>query len=408
MDKFSNHIKNILHGFFLAIGTTIAEPSTILPLIVNYFGGSSVLVGFFAALLRGGAIIVQMFAAFQAQSYTLMLPYLRRVFLVRFLAWFFIGVAIILLGEEHPGITLVCLGFGLFVFSFSAGFGAIYFKDIMAKIFTHKFRAKTMAYRQFFTAFGGIISGSLAGMILEIYEPPLSFGYLFIISSFLMGFGYLAMGSVDEPVKQNVSKREKTFGSFLKNSIALLKSDKDLQVQITTFLFAYAYLISLPFIILDAKESIHLTGTAVGILITAQMVGAMVSNFLWGKLSSSGHNRLTANIALLLHICAILLALSATSLNAYIAIFFLVGAATDGNRIASGNLILIVAPEQKRPVYVALQMNIISLGMFFSILGGFILHVSNYTALYILTILILLFAFFMSLKLRDEKSSHLL
>jgi MFS family permease len=408
MDKFSNHIRNILHGFFLAIGTTIAEPSTILPLIVNYFGGSSILVGLFAALLRGGAIIVQMFAAFKAQSYPLMRPYLRRVFLARFLAWFFIGVAIISFGKSSPNLTLFCIGAGLFIFSFSAGFGAIYFKDIMAKIFTHKFRGKTMAYRQFFTAFGGLISGTVAAIILEAYEPPLSFGYLFIISSFLMGFGYLAMGSVDEPVKQNVSKREKTFGSFLKNSIALLKSDKDLQVQITTFLFAYAYLISLPFIILDAKESIHLTGTAVGILITAQMVGAMVSNFLWGKLSSSGHNRLTANIALLLHICAILLALSATSLNAYIAIFFLVGAATDGNRIASGNLILIVAPEQKRPVYVALQMNIISLGMFFSILGGFILHVSNYTALYILTILILLFAFFMSLKLRDEKSSHLL
>ena len=47
MDKFSNHIRNILHGFFLSIGTTIAEPSTILPLIINYFGGSSLLVGFF-------------------------------------------------------------------------------------------------------------------------------------------------------------------------------------------------------------------------------------------------------------------------------------------------------------------------------------------------------------------------
>jgi MFS family permease len=402
MDKFSNHIRNILHGFFLAIGTTIAEPSTILPLIVNYFGGSSVLVGFFAALLRGGAIIVQMFAAFQAQSYTLMLPYLRRVFLVRFLAWFFIGVAIILLGEEHPGITLVCLGFGLFVFSFSAGFGAIYFKDIMAKIFTHKFRAKTMAYRQFFTAFGGIISGSLAGMILEIYEPPLSFGYLFIISSFLMGFGYLAFGSVDEPEKEKVSQREKRFSTFLKNSIQMLKDDRDLQIQITTFLFAYSYLISLPFIILDAQERIDLNGTAIGMLITSQMVGAMLSNLVWGRLMSKGYYRLSTNIALLLHVSAVIIAFNAGSVYEYIAIFFIVGAATDGNRIASGNLILIVAPPEKRPVYVALQMKIISLGMFFSIFGGFILHVSSYNVLYTITLLILMFAFFVSLKLKDE------
>ncbi len=402
MDKFSNHIRNIFHGFFLSIGTTIAEPSTILPLIVNYFGGSSILVGLFAALLRGGAIIVQMFAAFKAQSYPLMLPYLRRVFLVRFIAWFSIGVAIIIFGETRPSLTLFFIGLGLFVFSFSAGFGAIYFKDIIGKIFTHKFRGKTMAYRQFFTAFGGLISGTFAAIILEMYEPPFSFGYLFIISAFLMGFGYLAMGGVDEPVKEKVAVRESSFKIFLKNSMQLLKSDKNLQIQITTFLFAYAYLIALPFIILDAQASINLTGTAVGILITSQMVGAMLSNFLWGKLSSNGHNRLTANIALLIHIVAVVLAFNASTLNEYIAIFFLVGAATDGNRIASGNLILIAAPPEKRPVYVALQMNIISIGMFFSILGGLILHVSSYEVLYSITLLMLFFAFYMSLKLKDE------
>ncbi len=402
MDKFSNHIKNILHGFFLAIGTTIAEPSTILPLIVNYFGGSSLLVGFFAALLRGGAIIVQMFAAFQAQTYTRMLPYLRRVFLVRFLAWFFIGVSIMIFGKDSPNITLFSIGLGLFIFSFSAGFGAIYFKDIVAKIFTHKFRGKTMAYRQFFTAFGGLISGSFAAVILEVYEPPYSFAYLFIISSFLMGLGYLAFASVDEPPKEKVTQREKKFTTFLKNSIATLKADKDLQVQVTTFLFAYSYLIALPFIILDAQDKINLSGTAIGILITSQMVGAMLSNFLWGRLTSKGYYRLSANIALLLHVSAILIAFNASTLHEYIAIFFIVGAATDGNRIASGNLILIIAPPEKRPVYVALQMNIISLGMFFSILGGLILHVSNYTALYIVTLIMLLFAFYISLKLKDE------
>lgn len=402
MDKFSNHIKNILHGFFLAIGTTIAEPSTILPLMVNFFGGSPILVGFFAALLRGGAIIVQLFAAFQAQSYPYMLNYLRRVFLMRFVAWFFIGVAIIVFGGNHPTITLVCIGLGLFVFSFSAGFGAIYFKEIVAKIFSHKFRGKTMAYRQFFTALGALISGTLAGMVLEQYEPPYSFGYLFIISSVLMGLGYLAFGSVDEPVKEKTAKRISSFKAFLQNSFEILREDKQLQVQVVTFLLAYGYLIALPFIILDAQEKINLTGTAVGILITAQMVGAMLSNFLWGKLSGNGLNKRTANIALLFHILAVLLAFEASGLMTYMVIFFLVGAGTDGNRIASGNLILALAPEEKRPVYVALQINIVSFGMFFSILGGVVLHFGSYLFLYALTLVLLVAAFALSLKLKDN------
>ncbi len=402
MDKFSSHVKNILHGFFLAIGTTIAEPSTILPLIVNYFGGSSMLVGLFASLLRGGAVVVQLFAAFHAQSYKLMMPYLRRIFFVRFLSWFLIGIAIIFFGENYPNITLFSIGLGLFIFSFSAGFAAIYFREIMAKIFTHKFRGKTMAYRQFFSAVGGLLSGALAAWILESFEAPQSYGYLFVISSFIMAFGYISFALVDEPIKEEVSKRESSFGKFLKNSYAILRADKNFQIQVSTFLLAYGYLIALPFIILDAQQKIDLDGVAIGWLITTQMVGAMLSNFLWGALSGRGKNILTAKVAILSQIIAIILAFSASSLYEYMLIFFLVGASMDGNRIASSNLILKLAPADKRPVYIAIQMNIVSLGMFFSILGGVVLHFFSYTVLYSLSIAVLFLALLLSLKLQES------
>lgn len=402
MDKFSSHVKNILHGFFLAIGTTIAEPSTILPLIVNYFGGSSMLVGLFASLLRGGAVVVQLFAAFHAQSYKLMMPYLCRIFFVRFFSWFFIGIAIIFFGENYPNVTLFSIGLGLFIFSFSAGFAAIYFREIMAKIFTHKFRGKTMAYRQFFSAVGGLLSGALAAWILESFEAPQSYGYLFVISSFIMALGYISFSLVDEPIKEEISKKESSFGKFLQNSYTILKADKNFQIQVSTFLLAYGYLIALPFIILDAQQKIDLDGVAIGWLITTQMVGAMLSNFLWGTLSGRGKNVLTAQLAIFSQIFAITLAFSASSLYEYMLIFFLVGASMDGNRIASSNLILKIAPADKRPVYIALQMNIVSLGMFFSILGGVVLHFFNYTTLYSLSVVILLAALLLSLKLRES------
>lgn len=403
MDKFSNHIKNILHGFFLAIGTTIAEPSTILPLIVNYFGGGSMLVGFFAALLRGGAVIVQLFAAFHAQSYQLMMPYLRKVFFIRFLSWFLIGVAIFVFGESYPKVTLFFIGFGLFIFSFSAGFAAIYFREIMGKVFSHKFRGKTMAYRQFFSGAGGLLSGALAAWILESFEAPQSYAYLFIISSFIMGLGYLSFALVDEPIKESVSKRESSFKKFLHNSWLLLRDDKNLQFQIATFFLAYGYLMALPFIILDAKEKIDLDGVAIGSLITIQMVGAMLSNILWGRLSGGGRDILSAKFAIFLQIIALFIAMNASSLLQYSIVFFLIGASMDGTRIASSNLILKIAPVQKRPVYIALQMNIVSLGMFFSIFGGVILNYLNYATLYISTISVLFAALFFAFKLRDSE-----
>ena len=234
-DKKSNHIRNILHGFFLTLGVTIAEPQTILPLMISHFGGGSILIGFFSSLLRGGAILVQLYAAFHAQSYPKMMPYFRKVLITRFLAWFFIGVAILTVGNNHPTLTLFLIGIGLFIFSFSAGFGAIYFKEITAKIFSHKFRGKTMSVRQFFSGLAAIISGSIVGYILVHFQAPLSYGILFIASAFIMGLGYISIGTIDEPIKTNVSKKEKSFKLFVKNAMKLLKSDKQLQTQDTTF-----------------------------------------------------------------------------------------------------------------------------------------------------------------------------
>ena len=222
-----------------------------------------------------------------------------------------------------------------------------------------------------------------------------------MLSSFIMALGYIAFATIDEPKKEDIPLKEKSFKKFLKNSWIILEKDKDLQIQLSTFLFAYGYLLALPFIILHAKETIHLSGVAIGTLITTQMTGAMLSNFLWGSLSGRGYNKLTSIISILLHICAISLAFFSTNIYSYMVIFFLIGAATDGNRIASGNLILILAPPKLRPTYVALQVNIVSFGIFFSVLGGAILHFSNYTVLYSLTIAILLVALIFSFKLKD-------
>ncbi len=401
IDRFSSHIKNILHGFFLAVATTIAEPSTVLPLIVHHFSSSNILVGIFASLLRGGAIVVQLYAAFSAQTYKVVMPYLKRVFLARFLSWFGIGAAIYLFGENYPTLTLVLIAVGLFIFSFSAGFGAIYFKEILAKVFSHKFRGITMGYRQFFAGFGAILSGAATGYILQHFQAPQSYAYLFMISAILMGFGLVAFSTIEEPIKENVSKKEKSFKEFLKKSFNYIKVDKALKYQIITILLSYGYLFAIPFVILEAKEKIDLSGYFVGTLISVQMSGAMISNLLWGKLSSIRRNKIIVIISFIVLIIAFLLAAIFKEKIVYMVIFFLFGMASDGFRLAANNLILIIAPEEKRPIYVALQANITSLGLFFSIPGGFVLRYFGYDILYIVTLLILSIGLLFSFRLRE-------
>jgi len=395
IDDPKNNYKNITHAFFLALAITIAEPSTILPLMVHHFSDSMVIVGIFASLLRGGAIMIQLYAAFHAQAYKRVLPYLGKVFFFRWISWFSIGLSIFLIGDSNKTLTLFFIGLGLFFFSFTAGFGAIYFKELQAKLFSKKYRGTTMANRQVAGSIASIVSGGVAGYVLNHYEAPLNYAYLFMVSSLFMVIGFAVFVTIEEPEKENVSLKEKHFKTFIQNAVLLLKKDKRLQQQIFAIFLSYSYFLSMPFVILNANNTFTLTGWMLGGFITVQMLGSIIgSTFLWRKIEN--YEKMLS-LSFLFMIIAFIIALFAADIYMYALIFFLFGVALDGFNISGMNLVIEIAPEEKRPVYVALQTNIVSLGLFFPVLGGIILKfVESYTVIYIFSIILLCIGFFIS------------
>lgn len=396
IDRKITQLKHILHGFFLSIATTIAEPATILPVIISYFTANPFIVGLFSSLIKGGAILVQIFAAFGAQSYPKMMPYLYFVFATRFLSWFSIGLVLVFLGPHYPTLTLTLMGLFFLSFSVAAGFGTVYFNEIIAKVFTHKVRGQTTAIRQFFAGIGAISSGAVAGYILHHYEAPMSFGYLFIVSALIMLLGIISFATIQEPIKSEVSTKEKHFKEFLANTKRLLLDSKALQYQIATYLLSYSYLLALPFIILDAKEQIGLSGATLGLFVSLQMTGAMLSNIAWGILTSRHANKAIVIISFILSMLTMLLAFIGGSVWIYGMLFFLIGGAIDGFKLAFGNLIIMIAPQDKRPIYLALQSNLTSIGLFFALPGSAILMLFSYKLLYLITFIVLAWGLYLA------------
>ena len=398
IDNPKNNYKNVTHAFFLALAITIAEPSTILPLIIHHFSDSVIIVGIFTSLLRGGAITIQLYAAFHAQAYKRVLPYLSKVFFFRFLSWFTIGASIYFIGDSNKPLTLFFIGLGLFFFSFTAGFGAIYFKELQAKIFSKKYRGKTMANRQIAGAIASIISGGVAGYVLVSFEAPDSYAYLFMVSSLFMIIGFGVFTTIDEPSKENISIKEKDFKTFLKNAMKILKQDKRLQQQILAMFLSLSYLISMPFVILKANSSFELTGWMLGGFITVQMIGSILgSTLLWRWISN--YEKMLS-LAFIFMIIAFIIALFADNIYSYSLIFLFLGIGLDGFSNSGMNLVIEIAPEDKRPVYTAIQTNLVSFGLFFPIFGGLLLnYLNSYTLIYGLTILLLIIGLIISLGL---------
>jgi MFS family permease len=100
-------------------------------------------------------------------------------------------------------------------------------------------------------------------------------------------------------------------------------------------------------------------------------------------------------------IVAFVVALFASSIYSYALIFLLFGMALDGFSISGMNLVIEIAPEDKRPIYTALQTNLSSIGLFFPVLGGTLLQfVGSYTFIYLLSIALLGFGLWVSLGLK--------
>jgi MFS family permease len=129
------------------------------------------------------------------------------------------------------------------------------------------------------------------------------------------------------------------------------------------------------------------------------MLGSIAgSSLLWRKISN--YERMLT-LSFLFMIGAFSVALFADSLLLYGVIFFLFGVGLDGLSISGMNLVIEIAPQEKRPIYTALQTNITSLGLFFPVLGGLLLKYSgSYTFVYLLTIGLLGLGFLLSLSLK--------
>jgi len=181
------------------------------------------------------------------------------------------------------------------------------------------------------------------------------------------------------------------------NSLQILKNDNRLKQQIIVIFLGYSYFLSMPFVILNAHKAFTLTGWMLGGFIAVQMVGSIVgSTFIWRKIYN--YEKMLS-LSFIFAIISFIVALFAYDIYTYGIVFFFFGVAIDGFNNAGMNLVIEIAPEDKRPTYTALQTTITSFGLFFPILGGVLLkYISSYTFIYFITIVLLSIGYFLSRK----------
>jgi len=406
-----NFAMGLIHGTLFTGGQAFGSPDTILPVFLNHFTSSKILVGLSSTLLGSlggiGNALPQLFIANRLETKVRKKPMLRAAITVRALCWGLLSLTTLLFAGSHPNLTVFSLFVFLLVFTIMGGVATIPFYDIWGKALPSTVRGRFFGHRQFWGGILAVGSGFIAKIILGSgrINFPENFSFLFFLAFVFMGISYFALGSVREPLNE-VHKTSLPFKSFLQKAFHILKSNNNYRNFLAVQILGGAGALALPFYVLYAKDILHIELKMVGIFLMAQMIGSVVSNILWAYLSDFTGNKRVVQISTLLGIVPPLIVLLTPHQfpRLFILLFMVIGFFVAGRVIGKTNFLLDIAPPKERPSYISVNGTLNIPVMLFPLLGGIIVQHVSYTFLFIVTTLLILIGLFLSFKLEEPRN----
>jgi len=407
-----NFSMGLLHGIFYNGGIAFSEPTTILPVFLNSFTNSQVLIGLSSTIMSQvggiGSVLPQLFVARRLENKVRKKPVLIGAITTRALCWGSLAIVTYFFAKSHPLGIILALFFFLTLFAFMGGIAVVPFQDIWGKAIPSTLRGRFFGYRQLL---GGILAIGVGFIVKNILGNkgisfPNNYALLFLLAFLFISISYFALGSVREPIEE-VHKNQLNFKDFLKKASGILKSDHNYRRFLGVQILGGAISLALPFYVLYAKDVLSAKLGMVGIFLSAQMLGSVLSNLLWAHLSDYVGNKRVIQVSIFLGLIAPLIALLTPTYRPelFILVFVLLGFSITGQVIGNTNFLLDIAPSKDRPAYVSVRGTLRAPVVVFPLIGGVIVQHISYNFLFMITILTVGAGFILSFQLEEPRKA---
>jgi MFS family permease len=401
----------LIHGILYLGGEVFYNPDTILPIFLDHFTKSKTLIGLSSALIGklGGiaSVFPQLLVANKIENKIHKKPLLIFAITVRALSWGLLAFTTYIFNNTYPNLTIFFLFVTLILHTFMGGIAAVPFFDIWGKSLPSNLRGRFFGYRQLWGGVLAIGSGLIVKNILgnNSIEFPYNFALLFFLVFIFLSISYIALGSVKEPTEK-VYENQLPFKDFLKKAFLVVKKNKNYKKFIMVEILVGGGGIALPFYILYLKDVLQIELGMVGILLSAQMLGSVLSNILWAHLSDFVGNKKVIQISTFAGLMVPIVALMTQFKNelSYLLLFAIIGFFIAGRTIGKTNYLLDIAPSKDRPTYISLSGTLLFPVSLFPIIGGLIAQYASYNMLFIITGIPILLGFILSFNLKESRS----
>jgi MFS family permease len=340
------------HAVWLALATTFTDVNTVLPGLIIQAGGTEIHVGILTGIMIGIPLVAQLLFAGFLSSRRVKRPYLLVGINLRVVA--LVGVAWTLVAATSltAGVAIGVVYLWMMLFGLSGAFAGIAYTDILGKSITGDLRKRFFVTRQVASTVAILISALAARWVLAAFDYPTTYRLLFwgaggtlLVAS--AGFWFLREQPVVTPPKGGIL-------TLAKKLPEMLRSDANLRNYVLMANFAGLGTALLPFFVLLARDRLGLSGERIGVFLLVQIVGMLLSNFLWSRIvrRRSFRGVLLAATVLGVSLPFLAMLLSGTGSTLLYGIVFLVsGSATSARRIGGDGAIVEMSTAANRALY---------------------------------------------------------
>ena len=395
-------------GITFQAGSAAVDSATIMSALVYQLTGSSVAVGAVTAILRFGWLFPQLIVGYLAQRGKSSIHYYVIGAFGR--ATCMAVLALVLLMGAHwarPHLVIAVMVLWT-VFAFVSGIVAVPYNDIVARSVPSDYRSRLLATR--FLG-GGILALAVAAIADQLASSiafPASYAAIIAMASLLMFVSSAVFVSMGEPEAKEKQEIEPSFAQYLRDGIAVFRSDRTFRMFVYAQWCGGAVLMAMPFYVVQANAS-GFDLKRVAILLGAQTAGALVSNPLWGwwgdhlgkgsLLQTIAFGRILPSAAIIL-LTMVPLSDQSWTLFAYLVIFVILGALANGLTIGAIGFLMEISPDNLRPAYSGYFNAITAPAFLLPLLAGIIASFTGLTVIFLASMLAAAVQFFVILRLR--------
>jgi MFS family permease len=398
---------NLVETSLTLFGRGFLGLQTFLPVFINQFTDSKILIGLVSVAIPAGFLVPQLLVAPLIEGQHPKKTILLRLAIVE--KGLYIALVILAFHSlDIPASTLVitfivaCLLIGL-----AGGATQIVWSELMASIFLPRIRGKYFGSAFFVGGLLSAVGAYYGGIILHQYNFPSNYALTFLVGFCLTIGSWFFLLGIREPSMPNYTPPPASQRGYFRGLPVLLRNDR----KFSTFLLAQTLVVlggmAFAFVAVWGKTRFALNGYQVGVLGTSLLIGGTLGSLVSGWLGDlCGHRNLIIG-SIFFQILGFSFSLWTSKPTILFLGMFFLGFSASGMRVNTQPLVYEYAMPSRRPTYIGISSTAFGIsGMAAPFLGGLFAQFFEYEALFLLSITVSVIAFWSYILLVEDPDKN--